>query len=121
MIIALFIALMGYFCLTDIKHYTISNWIILPAIIIGCILTGFWLETIIMFILGALLFNREKLGGGDVKLMALTGAFLGLMALPAFILSRCFVWFYRIIKKENGILPYAPFISMGCIPFLWIR
>lgn len=117
----IFLLLMAFFCFTDIKYYKISNWIVLPAIILGAILTGNWLSAVIMFLLGALLYNQEKLCGGDVKLMAMCGAFLGVWALPAFIFSRCFVWLYRIIKKETGMLPYAPFISISCVPFLWIR
>jgi len=117
----IFILLMAFFCFTDIKYYTISNWVILPAIILGGILTGYWLPTIVMFLLGALLFKQERLCGGDVKLMAMAGAFLGVKGLFAFMLSRCFIWLYRIIKKETRILPYAPFIGLASIPFLWIR
>ena len=120
MIILIFLLLMAFFCFTDIKYFTISNWIVLPAIVYGCYLTGFWRVALIMFLIGALLFKQEKLCGGDVKLMAMCGAFLGIWALPAFILSRIFVWLYRIIKRENGILPYAPFISASCIPFLFL-
>lgn len=116
----IFILLMAFFCFTDILFYKISNWVILPAIIFGGLLIGNWIPAIIMFLIGALLFNKEKMAGGDVKLMMMTGVFLGVWALPAFILSRCFVWIYRIIKKENGVLPYTPFISVGCIPFLFL-
>jgi len=120
MITLLFILLMAFLCLTDIRYYKISNWVVLPAIVVGGLLTGNWLPMVIMFLIGALLFNRKKLCGGDVKLMAMLGAFLGIWALPAFILSRCFVWLYRIIKKENGMLPYTPFLGLASIPFLFL-
>ena len=116
----LFILLMAFFCFTDMMYYIIPNWVILPAIVLGGILTGNWLPTIMMFLVGALLFKQEKLCGGDVKLMAMTGAFLGIWALPTFILSKCFVWLYRIIKKEDGVLPFTPFITISCIPFLFL-
>ena len=120
MTIYLFILLMAFFCLTDIMYYTIPNWVVLPAIILGAIFTGHWIPVIVMFLLGAYLFKQEKLCGGDVKLMAMCGAFLGVWALPAFILSRCFVWFYRIIKKETGMLPFCPFLGLASIPFLFM-
>ncbi len=118
--IYLFIALMLFFSFTDIKYYHISNWVILPAIFIGTIITGNWLSALIMFLLGAYLFKQEKLCGGDVKLMALVGAFIGVWGLPVFILSRCAVWLYRIWRKETGILPYAPFIFLASVPFLFL-
>jgi Flp pilus assembly protein protease CpaA len=111
---------MLFLCFTDIVYYTIPNWVVLPAIIVGGILTGYWLPAIIMFGIGALLFNRNKLCGGDVKLMAMAGAFLGVKGLFAFILSRIFVWLYRIIKKETGMLPYAPFIAGASLLFIWL-
>lgn len=121
MTVYIFILLMAFFCFTDYIYYTIPNWAVLPAIVLGGVLTGNWMAAGIMFLLGVLLYNKEKLCGGDVKLMAMCGAFLGIWALPAFIISRYFVWLYRIVKKEKGILPYAPFISVSCIPFLWIK
>ena len=111
---------MAFFCFTDILYYVIPNWVVLPAIIIGGILTGNWIPAIIMFLIGALLFKKEKMAGGDVKLMAMAGAFLGMWALPAFIVSRLLVYSYRCIKKYNGVLPYAPFIGISCIPFLFL-
>jgi len=116
----IFILLMAFFCFTDIMYYKIHNWVVLPATLIGVILTGNWIPAIIMFLVGALLYNKERLLGGDVKLMAMCGAFLGVWALPAFILSRVFIWLYRTIKKETGMLPYAPFIGISCIPFLFL-
>jgi len=111
----IFILLMAFFCFTDILYYVIPNWVVLPAIIVGGILTGNWIPAIIMFSIGTVLFKKEKMAGGDVKLMAMTGAFLGMWALPAFILARILGWLYRIIKNYNGMLPFAPFLFCGVI------
>jgi prepilin signal peptidase PulO-like enzyme (type II secretory pathway) len=73
-----------------------------------------------MFAIGAGLYKQERIGGGDVKLMAMCGAFLGAWAIPAFLLSRFFVGLYRSWRKERGVLPYAPFLGIASIPFLWL-
>ena len=120
MIIFLFILLMLYFCVTDLKYFRISNWVVLPAIALGIYLTGYWLSALVMFSLGAILFNREQLAGGDVKLMAMTGAFLGWWALLAFALSKVFILYYRARRNTKETLPYAPFLFVGCLPFLFL-
>jgi len=101
-------------------YYLIPNWIVLPAIVIGIMRTGHWETALAMFLIGALLYNKKKICGGDVKLMAMCGAFLGLWALPAFMLSRIYVKLYRKKKDYNGMLPYAPFLGISCIPFLFL-
>jgi len=116
----LFILLMLFFCFTDIMYFTIPNWVVLPAIILGGILTGHWISAIFMFCIGAYLFSKRLICGGDVKLLAMAGAFFGVKGLFIFILSRILVWLYRIVKKETGALPYAPFIGLASIPFLFL-
>lgn len=111
----IFVLLMILFCYTDIKYYWIPNLIVLPSILAGCILTGNWLAALIMAILGAYLYNQEVFCGGDVKLLALAGAFIGVWALLAFILSRAIIWLYREIRNHHGVLPFAPFWAIGCI------
>lgn len=110
-----FILLMLFFCFTDIKYYYIPNIVILPAILLGCVLSGNWLAALIMAILGVYLYNQKVFCGGDVKLLILAGAFIGGWALPAFILSRIAIWLYREIRNHHGVLPYAPFWAIGCI------
>lgn len=78
--------------------------------------------------LGGKLFKKEALGGGDVKLMAFLGAFLG----PAMILFTIFIsaligvigggimmLFSKKIRKEHTI-PFGPYIAIaGLIAFFW--
>jgi Flp pilus assembly protein protease CpaA len=120
MTIYLFIALMIFFCITDIIDQTIPNWTVLPGIILGVILTGHWVSAISMFCIGAYLFRKRLICGGDVKLMAMVGSFLGVNAIFAFILSKALILVYRKLKDEQAMLPYAPFISIACIPFLFM-
>ncbi len=110
----IFAGLLAFFTITDVMYYRIPNIVILPAILAGCILTGNWLAALIMAMLGAYLYDQEVFCGGDVKLLALAGAFIGVWALPAFILSRIAIWIYREIRNHHGVLPYAPFWAIGC-------
>ncbi len=120
MTILIFILLMAIFCFTDIKYFIIPNWIVLPAIILGCMLTGNWLFMSGMFIVGAIMFERKLLAGGDVKLITMSGAFLGIYGLSILILAGILVWAYRIYKQDKGPLPYAPFVGLASIPFLFL-
>ena len=75
-------------------------------------------------VLGQLAFKKESMGGGDVKLMAMLGAFLGWkMAVLIFFLAPFFgapVGIYvKFIKKED-IIPYGPYISLaGFVAMVW--
>jgi len=79
-------------------------------------------------ILGKVLFRKDGMGGGDIKLMAALGAFLG----PAFIFPSIFVASlsallfvvarYPFRKKFFGeSFPFGPFISLGFIITLLIK
>jgi len=120
MIILLFISIMGGLSLLDIKYYYIPNAIVLPAILVGGLLTGNWIMAVVMFLVGVLFYNRKKICGGDVKLLAMVGAFLGIWALPAFLLSKLMIHIFRVIDDYNDVLPYTPFISIASSPFLFV-
>ena len=119
MIIFLFILLMLYFCVTDLKYFRISNWVVLPAIALGIYLTGNWLPALVMFSLGAILFNNKQFAGGDVKLLTMVGVFLGWYALLVYILSALFIRYFRA-RGNYGALPYAPFLFVASLPFLFL-
>ena len=53
-------------------------------------------------------------------MMAMVGSFMGWKAIFAFILSKALILIYRKLKDEQAMLPYAPFISIACIPFLFM-
>lgn len=74
--------------------------------------------------LGNLAFKKESMGGGDVKLMAMLGAFLGWkMAVLIFFLAPFFgtpLGIYLKFKKKQDIIPYGPFISIaGFVAMVW--
>ena len=60
----------------------------------------------------------QSMGGGDVKLLAMAGSFLGwekvlLAFFIAPIASLPFALYQRIAKKEQ-IIPYGPFLALAC-------
>jgi len=68
-------------------------------------------------VLGQLAFKKESMGGGDVKLMAMIGAFLGWkMAILIFFLAPFFgapIGIYVKLVKKEDIIPYGPYISLA--------
>lgn len=75
-------------------------------------------------VLGTLVFRKEAMGGGDVKLMAMLGAFLGwqkivLAFLLAPVLALPMALFLKFAKRME-VIPYGPFLSLaGWIGFIW--
>lgn len=81
---------------------------------------------LIVYILGKVLFNKDVLGQGDIKLVASIGLFLGwqnliVMFLFAF-LSSAMVLLPISIKKnlQNHEFPFAPFLAFGAILSLFV-
>ncbi len=72
-----------------------------------------------MGILGDFLFKKESMGGGDVKLMAMVGAFLGWQfAILTFFLAPFFGAVYGIAEKirtKDTAIAYGPFLVVGAL------
>ncbi|WP_073255576.1 A24 family peptidase [Caldanaerovirga acetigignens] len=111
---ALLFALLGISVYTDLKHKKIYNIVLLPAVVVAIFLNFYFLgirgglESLKGMLLGALLlilpFALGGMGGGDVKLMAVVGAFKG----PAF------VWNAFIFSAvAGGILALAAMVAEG--------
>lgn len=67
---------------------------------------------------------KDSMGDGDVKLMAMLGAFLGWrMAILIFFLAPFFgtpVGLYLKFKKKEDIIPYGPYISIASlVAIIW--
>ena len=72
-----------------------------------------------MGILGEFAFKKEAMGGGDVKLLAMIGSFIGwkLVLLTFFIapLFGAIVGIILRIKEGKETIPYGPYLSLAAI------
>jgi leader peptidase (prepilin peptidase)/N-methyltransferase len=75
-------------------------------------------------VVGKLIFRKEAMGGGDVKLLAMIGAFMGWkLAVMTFFIAPFLGTFYGLIvkiKTGESLIPYGPFLSMASfIALIW--
>ena len=75
--------------------------------------------------LGKAIFKKDAFGGGDIKFLAMLGAFLGWQSVtftfflaPFFALP--FAFYARWIKKLE-VIPYGPFLSLAAAFYFSIR
>jgi len=63
--------------------------------------------------------ETESMGGGDVKLLAMIGAFLGWKAaLITFFVAPFFgmaVGLFNLVVKKDHLIPYGPFLSLAAL------
>lgn len=73
----------------------------------------------LMGFFGEMVFKKEAMGGGDVKLMAMIGAFLGWkLALLTFFIAPLFGSVAGIIlkiKNDQNVMPYGPYLSIAAV------
>ena len=73
-------------------------------------------------IIGDLVFKRESMGGGDIKLMYLFGLVLGYKLSIVTIFLATFIAFpiaiVILISRKNNLIPFGPFLSMAAILIL---
>ncbi|MBF0484218.1 MAG: prepilin peptidase [Candidatus Omnitrophica bacterium] len=97
------------------------NWIIhlqsLGWSMVGVIVGGG--SIYLMGLIGDILFKKESMGGGDVKLLAMVGAFMGWkLAILTFFLAPLFGAVFGIIEKirtKDSTIAYGPFLVLGAI------
>ena len=95
----------------------LSHRMALGESVLGMITGGslIWLTTFI----GDRVFKRESMGGGDLKLMAMIGAFMGVQgAVLTFFVAPFLALPSGLIQKlvrKAGTLPYGPFLAMAAI------
>ena len=127
---------------TDLSHKIIPNVITLPGIVVGLLsaatilplglinaLVGLLVGGGILWLLAwasPYLFGKEGMGGGDIKLLAMIGAFLGWKPALLTIMVGSFVGSVvgvtllaaRVIKREDYI-PFGPFLVFGALVSLF--
>ena len=135
---AAFLAALIAITAIDLSHQIIPDVITLPGILAGVLsnlATGrvTWLESLLGIVVGGGIFlviilaSRGGMGGGDMKLGAMLGAFLGwklgLLALLLGVLTGgtvalCLLMLGRKGRKEA--IPFGPFLALGgAITLLW--
>lgn len=121
------IILLTIIAIIDIKTFKILNIMVYPAILVGVLYTGFFLQTISAFIVMALLLkDKEKQwgllrwSGGDVKLFLLIAAFKGWLFLPAIIGTELLIRLYRLKFNHHNVLPVAPFALSSTMAIMLI-
>lgn len=90
-------------------------------------LTGFFFDIVYFKILKRppIQGETESMGGGDVKLLAMIGAFLGWKrALLTFFIAPflgVFIGILNLVTKKDHTIPYGPFLSLGAlISLFWM-
>jgi len=132
----------------DFKIQEIPDEISLPGMVIGLVLSfaypalmnetghlrallasfiGLLTGGLIIYLMGVLgkaIFKKEAMGGGDVKLLAMIGAFLGWkLTLLVFFIAPFFgsvIGIILKIKEGREVIPYGPYLSLAAvIAILW--
>ena len=118
--IGIFFANLGILTWTDVRSLKIPNAVVLPAIASGIYFTGHWEYTLLMFLVGSLIFARGGFCGGDVKLMAMVGAFMGAYAFLILPVAFIFTIVYHKNKPANQPQPFTPFVFIPSLLFFWV-
>ena len=123
---------------TDLTHKMIPNVITIPGMVVGLLgavtvlpvgvinsVLGFTIGGGILWLLAWLspyLFGKEGMGGGDIKLLAMVGAFLGwkpaLLTIMIGSLTGSIIGISLIalhIIKRDDYIPFGPFLVLGAL------
>jgi len=136
-----FMAAMIVITFIDLDHRIIPDVISLPGIVIGLVLSLRGEPGIVSSALGVLFgggillgtawgyqvaTGREGMGGGDIKLLAMIGAFLGWRSIPFTMLVSSLtgsivgitlmVWTRSDTKYA---IPFGPFLALGAVAYLF--
>ena len=129
---------------TDLSHTIIPDSVTLPGIVVGLVgaatilPVGFANAVLGVLVGGGLLwglavvspylFGKEGMGGGDIKLLAMVGAFLGwraalltimIGALTGSVVGISLIVF-KILRRDEYI-PFGPFLALGAIVALFFH
>jgi len=128
----------------DFHHQIIPDRISLPGIVLGFLISFYnplvtWQSSGLGLLVGGgilyaiaasyyLFTKREGMGGGDIKLLAMIGAFLGWQSLPFVVFSSSvmgsLVGIGAMLKQKKGgktVIPYGPFLSIAALIYLFFR
>ncbi|MCD6526841.1 MAG: prepilin peptidase [Desulfuromonas sp.] len=142
LVLFLFLSALVVITFIDLDHQIIPDVISLPGIVVGFACSFAlpwltWLDSIYGILLGGgsllvvagvyeFLTKKEGMGGGDIKLLAMIGAFLGWkVILPVIFLSSLIGSLVGVplmlLQKSDGQLaiPFGPFLATATIVWLF--
>lgn len=128
----------------DIRYQIIPDSISLPGIVLGFLFSFFnpnlsWQDSLIGIAAGGgvlyaiavlyyILRKQEGMGGGDIKLLAMIGAFLGWQSLLFVVFFSSFtgalVGIGAMVKQGKGgstRIPFGPFLAVAALVFLFFK
>ena len=138
----LFVAALVTISFIDLDQQIIPDVISLPGIVIGfacsfCIPWLSWLDSLLGIVVGGgillaiawlyeIIAKREGMGGGDIKLLGMLGAFLGWQAVFPVIFIASLVGSLvgipmMLLQKEDTkfAIPFGPFLALAAIVYLF--
>jgi len=147
-IFAVFLSSLVVVSFIDLDLQIIPDRITLPGMVVG-LLCSFWNTSLgsggqriissaiglvaggvlfyLIAMLGNALFKKESMGGGDIKLAAMIGAFLGWKgALIAFFLAFVAGAVAGLIimcisrRERSAEIPFGPFLALGAVGSIFI-
>jgi leader peptidase (prepilin peptidase)/N-methyltransferase len=127
----------------DLRHQIIPDVISLPGITVGFAFSFFnpmasWQDSLIGILAGGgllsaialfyyLLRRQEGMGGGDIKLLAMIGAFLGWQSIPFVIFASSLTGaviglIVMFLQRQEGLstrIPFGPFLSGAALAYMF--
>lgn len=143
LLLLLFSAALIVITFIDLTHQIIPDAISIPGIPCGIgasilIPTISWLDSLLgIFVGGGLLLliavgykwitGRDGMGGGDIKLLAMMGAWLGWKAIPFILLASSLIGLLvgggSILLLKTGLrtkIPFGPFLSISSLIYIFL-
>ena len=139
MVAAIFFSMLLVVTFIDFEYYIIPDKITYPGMVLGLALSfvnplvtpldaliGLLAGGVSLYLLavvGDFIFKKESLGGGDIKLAAMLGAFLGWKSIififfGAAVLGLIYAVIQMIISRKLGagrMIPFGPFLSLAAL------
>ncbi|UCF73756.1 MAG: prepilin peptidase [Deltaproteobacteria bacterium] len=142
LLLLLFAAALIIITFIDLDYQIIPDIISIPGIFLGIGASFFipimsWFESLFGILIGGgflllvaigykWLTGREGMGGGDIKLLAMVGAWLGWKAIPFILFSSSLIGVLigggTGLMKKRGLrsrIPFGPFLSISSIIYIF--
>lgn len=137
-----FVSLLIVISFIDLDTYLIPDALSLSGMVAGFVLSFLssrvmWLDSLLGILLGGGFFfliaigyqylrHKDGLGGGDIKLLAMIGAFLGWPGVVFTVLAASLIGtvvglavMWRSRKGLGTMLPFGPFLASGALLYLF--